>query len=917
MILVDDGSRDAASATLLDALEADPKWLAAGWRVVRTRNRYLGAARNTGARLASGKYVMFMDDDDYAKPNQVAVFVSVAETTGARVVTTGHDLFTGLQPPSESSAVGRYVPLGAAPKVGLLVNCFGDSNMLVDRQQFLTGGGFTEEAGLGFEDYEFLAAAVLNGTSLETVVEPLHWYRKHGASMSTETDFKANRARVMRVYDRDTDGSVVGLVQRYRRSTDNSTIVDVFDTSTTFEEVFGPNPTQQDLVDAQLATAAALEADLNLPPGSIIVIIGSYATGTARRRAIAEVALSGIVVPVDDEDNTIQRTRRELVYRIRYFIFIIGAINQATWNAQTNSGTDTAVVKKGLPYSSTSTVKDVTLPAEVVQNLENTIEQAISGGNDVAAIREDMVTALEESSLCSASCSELGVPEDWALCTYDGGSPQDDIAYKCWSVDEFFEAASLSLCPLQQLSTLTCVGTTAANRDLCKFNAVSGTICVPASVVGAEFTVTATVDILCGPSTVVTAKINVVNQASAAGCALADDSKAAYMAAGGDPAAVCEYTVPGCSVCSSKQQCATCGRWYIPSPAGTCELCQSQDCFENIYCNGHDWLCPKGAFCSFLGSNCAACDQCQATAKYDVWKERCTKKCPSAGTTAASTTTTTTSTTSITTTTTTKTSATTTTTTACAADSYEPDNTVDTANFASSKSSYQATLLEDDIDFWRFFVLGKATLVAMVTGSGQYRLTVYDNRRIPQRGAVFTQVGTDTRKLTFKSSSKKATSYYVSVQYAPNTAYPVDCRYVITNGNVIVTTTTTTSSSTTSITTTVTPTATTTATSTTSFTGSTTTNSTSSITATTTTSITTTTSFTTTTILTTSATTTAKTATTASMRLISCTKHSQCPSGKYCQKLANRRYVCVSCGECTLRAKTTSERAFCKAICPK
>lgn len=39
---------------------------------MRTENQYLGAARNTGAQFARGQYIVFMDDDNYAKPHEVS-----------------------------------------------------------------------------------------------------------------------------------------------------------------------------------------------------------------------------------------------------------------------------------------------------------------------------------------------------------------------------------------------------------------------------------------------------------------------------------------------------------------------------------------------------------------------------------------------------------------------------------------------------------------------------------------------------------------------------------------------------------------------------------------------------------------------------------------------------------------------------
>lgn len=199
VILVDDGSTDADSIAYLNEL-AWKWWETKGWRVLRKSNRYLGAARNTGVENARGKYVLFLDDDDYAKPHQIATYVKVAQNTNADVVTSGHDLFSGNEVPGNQLFNTRFLPLGDARLAGMLENVFGDANMFINRDFFVDIGGFTEDFGVGFEDYEFLAKVVLKGHHLEAIPEALQYYRVHSNSMSSQTDLKTNQARFLRPY---------------------------------------------------------------------------------------------------------------------------------------------------------------------------------------------------------------------------------------------------------------------------------------------------------------------------------------------------------------------------------------------------------------------------------------------------------------------------------------------------------------------------------------------------------------------------------------------------------------------------------------------------------------------------------------------------------------------------------------------
>jgi glycosyltransferase involved in cell wall biosynthesis len=219
VLLVDDGSDQPEALAFLDRLE--PEFKSRGWRIIRQENSYPGAARNTGARHAHGEYLLFMDDDNYAEPHEISTFVRVAGHCGADILTCVAKLFNGNAAPSSYSQVpaNAFLPLGAASDVGAVKNCFGDANALVRRSTFEELGGFTEDYGIGLEDYEFFARAVLKGARLEVVPEELFWYRRQQGSMGQTTNPAANVFRSARPYlealSPDLRG-IVRLLQGYR-----------------------------------------------------------------------------------------------------------------------------------------------------------------------------------------------------------------------------------------------------------------------------------------------------------------------------------------------------------------------------------------------------------------------------------------------------------------------------------------------------------------------------------------------------------------------------------------------------------------------------------------------------------------------------------------------------------------------------
>jgi glycosyltransferase involved in cell wall biosynthesis len=197
VVLVDDGSREPPALAYLDELEAE--FSSKGWTIIRQENKYPGAARNNAARHSAGEYLLFMDDDNYAEPHEISTFIRVAQHTGADILTCPAKRFLGDSAPS-GPPDHIWLPLGAAADVGVLRNCYGDVNALVRREAFEALGGFMEDYGLGHEDHEFFARAVLKGFHLEVVPEELFWYRIQKNNVTLGTRHEANMVRVLRPY---------------------------------------------------------------------------------------------------------------------------------------------------------------------------------------------------------------------------------------------------------------------------------------------------------------------------------------------------------------------------------------------------------------------------------------------------------------------------------------------------------------------------------------------------------------------------------------------------------------------------------------------------------------------------------------------------------------------------------------------
>ena len=85
IIMVDDGSPDAVPDMCDTWAKKDNRI-----RVVHKKNGGLGYARNSGLELAAGKYVTFIDSDDFVKNEMFDVLVKKAEETDADAVFCGY-----------------------------------------------------------------------------------------------------------------------------------------------------------------------------------------------------------------------------------------------------------------------------------------------------------------------------------------------------------------------------------------------------------------------------------------------------------------------------------------------------------------------------------------------------------------------------------------------------------------------------------------------------------------------------------------------------------------------------------------------------------------------------------------------------------------------------------------------------------
>ena len=117
IILIDDGSPDRCPEICEDYAKKDQRV-----QVIHQKNDGLSAARNTGIRAATGKYILFVDSDDMISQDACEVLVKKAEEYSADIVVGNYCWFdeTGNRSYARANVYGYKMP-----------------EIVVDGQQFL------------------------------------------------------------------------------------------------------------------------------------------------------------------------------------------------------------------------------------------------------------------------------------------------------------------------------------------------------------------------------------------------------------------------------------------------------------------------------------------------------------------------------------------------------------------------------------------------------------------------------------------------------------------------------------------------------------------------------------------------------------------------------------------------------------
>lgn len=200
VILVDNGSTDRSLEIAKGFQQKYPKIIS----TLKCQTRGASAARNYGAKKATGNYLWFVDADDAIAKEAIAKLVDKAEETSADLVMmsakrlnkNGRSSILSAVEAEDKNYKSRFVRYGMGPWQVLIRRAWWEEN------------GFKFREGIIHEDMEMMSALILFTKKFANVSAPLYLYYDNPNSVLHKTKFDAH------IFD--IFPALEGLYERFR-----------------------------------------------------------------------------------------------------------------------------------------------------------------------------------------------------------------------------------------------------------------------------------------------------------------------------------------------------------------------------------------------------------------------------------------------------------------------------------------------------------------------------------------------------------------------------------------------------------------------------------------------------------------------------------------------------------------------------
>ena len=194
VIAINDGSTDESPLILQKFAEKDSRF-----KVIEQKNAGQSAARNAGMKAASGKYIFFLDSDDFIAPDALEKVVSLADAKGADIVVYDYYLFD-----AQTGKTGFYRDQKLFSQLNGLTFKIQQSPQLLQfvgvwdrlfRREFLEAHNFQFPEGRLYEDHLFCVETELKAEKIALTDNHIYYWRQNvkGSTTNIEKGSKKHR----------------------------------------------------------------------------------------------------------------------------------------------------------------------------------------------------------------------------------------------------------------------------------------------------------------------------------------------------------------------------------------------------------------------------------------------------------------------------------------------------------------------------------------------------------------------------------------------------------------------------------------------------------------------------------------------------------------------------------------------------
>ena len=214
IIVINDGSTDQATSQILHHYDKPQV------KIIHTENRGPSAARNTGIKHSTGKYVLPLDADDRIGKTYLESAVQILEADSTIGIVYCEAEFFGAK-------TGKWeLPNYQFPEILLGNGIFNSS--LYRRADWEMVGGYRENMVYNWEDYDFWLSLIELGRRVVRIPEVLYFYRQVPNSRDHQTTREQRIQCHAQIYQNHTQLYSDNIDYIFRRIADKNESIEAF-----------------------------------------------------------------------------------------------------------------------------------------------------------------------------------------------------------------------------------------------------------------------------------------------------------------------------------------------------------------------------------------------------------------------------------------------------------------------------------------------------------------------------------------------------------------------------------------------------------------------------------------------------------------------------------------------------------------